>query len=198
MKTKLRFLTVAFATVLLDGCVVQTLNPLFAEKDYASYPGLVGTWIQKEDDKEQGVWVFEQDGNQYKLTHTDEKGSKATFKVAAGRIGTNVFLNSMIEDPTPGVKMNDFAAVHLVPTYTFIKLRKTDAGLTLVAMNLEWLSKLLAENPRAIAHTVRRVGDDKMPLITASTEELQKFVAKYAEDEKAFGNEIKLVPKAAK
>ena len=188
-------LAVAFAAWLIGGCVVQTINPLFAEKDSITQPGLAGTWAQMEEGKEQGLWVFEQDGQQYNLTHTDEKGSKATFKVIAGRLGTNAFLNSTINDPTPGVKMNDFAAVHLVPAYTFIRLRKTETGLTFAAMNLEWLNKLLEENPKTVAHVMRKVGDDKIPLLTASTEELQKFVAKYADDDKAFGNEIKLVPK---
>lgn len=193
MKLKLPFYVVACTAIFFGGCVVQCINPLFASKDYITVPGLAGTWAQMEDGKQQGLWVFEPDGRQFNLTHTDEKGSKATFKVAAGRLGTNVFLNAMIEDPTPGVKMNDFAAVHLVPTYTFIKLRKTEAGLTFAAMNLEWLTKLLEENPKAIAHVVRIIGSDRSPLLTASTEELQKFVAKYAADEKAFGNEINLV-----
>ena len=198
MKMKLQYLAAASAAIVLGGCVVQCLNPLLTEKEYATSPGLAGTWVQKEGDKEQGIWVFEQDDRQYKLTHTDEKGSKATFKVAAGRLGTNVFLNAMIEDLVPAGKLNDLAVVHLVPAYTFIKLRKTDEGLTLSAMNLEWLNKLLAENPKAVAHVVRTVGSDKIPLLTASTEELQKFVAKYAEDDKAFGNEIKLVRKGGK
>ena len=104
----------------------------------------------------------------------------------------------MIEDPAPVGKMNDLAAVHLVPTYTFIKLRKTDEGLTLIAMNLEWLLKLLSDEPKAISHVMRRVDKDYVPLLTASTEELQKFVTKYASDDKAFGNEIKLVRKTTK
>jgi hypothetical protein len=195
MKMKRSVLSAACAAWLIGGCVVQTINPLFGEKDFIFQPGLAGTWVQKEENKEQGTWVFEQDGRHYNLTHTDEKGSKATFKVAAGRLGTNVFLNSMLEDPMTGTNMNDFAAVHLVPTYTFIRLRKTAAGMTFAAMNLEWLSKLLEENPKSIAHVMRKVGEDKIPLLTASTEDLQKFVTKYADDEKAFGNEIKLVPR---
>ncbi len=198
MKTKLLFLTGAVAAMLLGGCVVQCLNPLFTKEEYIHYPGLAGTWVQKDDGKEQGLWVFEQEGRQYKLTHTDEKGSNAVFKVVAGNIGTNVFLNGSLEDPTPGATLNDFAAVHLVAVHTFVKIRKTEAGLTLAAMNLEWLGKLLEQNPKAVTHVVRQAGQEKIPLLTASTEELQKFVAKYADDEKAFGNEIKLVRKGTK
>lgn len=200
MKTKLQLFGVGLVAAFFAGCVVQTINPLFTEKEYISYPTLVGTWVQKEGDKEQGVWKFEPNGQRYKLTHTDEKGSKATFDVAAGRIGTNVLLDSFLDDLTPRVEMNDFAAVHFVPIHTFVKIRKTEAGLTLVAMDLEWLAKLLTENPKAIKHTLRSEGhgDDKWPLLIASTEDLQKFVAQHAGDDKVFKNEIKLVPKPAK
>lgn len=198
MKMKSSLFALVLTAVFFGGCVVQCLNPLFAEKDYIAVPGLAGTWVQKEGETEQGTWVFVQEAGSYKLTHTDEGGRKATFKVAAGRLGTNVFLNSVLDDLTPGTKLNDIATVHLAPTCTFIKLRKTDAGLTLVAMNLEWLGKLLAENPKAVTHTLRSYGNDTLPLLTASTEELQKFVARYAEDETAFGNKIKLVRKGAK
>ena len=200
MKKKLQLFGVGLIAALLAGCVVQSINPLLTEKEYISYPSLVGTWAQKEGVKEQGVWKFEQNDKRYKLTHTDEKGRKATFDVAAGRIGTNVFLNFLLDDPTPGAEINDFAAVHLVPVHTFAKIRKTDAGLTLVAMDLEWLAKLLEENPKVIAHVLRSEGSgtNKWPLLTASTEDLQKFVAKYAADDKVFKNEIKLVPKPVK
>lgn len=184
--------------LVLAGCVVQCLHPLFKDTEYASLPWLAGTWEQREDNKVQGKWTFESDDQQYRLTHTDEKGSRAVFNVAAGRIGTNHFLCMEIKDLAPGWEVNDFAAVHLVPVYTFARLRRTDAGLTLAMMNLEWLMKLLSDNPKALSHVMRKVDKEHMPLITASTEELQKFVAKYAEDDKAFGNEIKLVRKAGK
>ena len=38
------------AAAVLGGCVVQCIQPLFAEREYITYPGLAGTWVQKEDD----------------------------------------------------------------------------------------------------------------------------------------------------
>jgi hypothetical protein len=198
MKSKLPLLVLGAAAMLLGGCVVQCLHPLFAEAENISVPWLVGTWEQREDTKVQGKWTFEADDKHYKLAHTDEKGSRAVFQMTAGRLGTNVFLCTQIKDPAPGWEMNDFAAVHLLPVYSFARARRTEAGLTLAMMNLEWLMKLLGDNPKALSHVMRKVDNEYIPLITASTEELQKFVTKYAEDEKAFGNEIKLVRKGAK
>ena len=194
MKNKLLFLTLAVVGILLSGCVVQCLNPLFTEKEYISYPSLVGTWTQKVDEKKESVWLFEPDGKRYKLTHKDEDGHKAVFEVAVGKIGTNVFLCSSLEDPTPGTEMNFFAAAHLVPIFAFAKIRKTESGLTLVLMDLQWLAKQIENDPKFIPYVLRpNGGDDRWPLLTGSTEELQKFVAKYADDEKVFKNEIQLV-----
>jgi len=94
--------------------------------------------------------------------------------------------------------MNIFAAVHYVSTFTFAKVRKTEAGLTLVPLDIQWFAKQMEKNPKILSHTLYPNGDggDVWPLITAPTEELQKFLAKYAEDNDAFKNEIKLTPAA--
>ena len=192
MKTNLKFLGVALVALLLGGCVVQSIHPLFTEKDYIPAPRLVGAWIQQDEDgKVQGDWQFEEKGPAYKLTHTDEKGRSATFRVAAGKIGTNVFLDLSLDDPSPAHQLNDLAAVHLIPAHVFVKLVETRDHLALMAMDLDWLTKHLEQNPQAVAH----VFSEKVPILTAPTSGLKKFIARHADDGKVFKNEIKLVPK---
>jgi hypothetical protein len=182
-------LVVLMAAAVLSGCVVQCIHPLFTEREYVGYPGLIGTWVQKEDGGEEvGVWTFEQNERQYKLTHTDEKKRKAVFNVAAGKIGTNVFFDFSLQDPLPGGQLNDLASAGLIAAHAFVKIVKTNDALLLVAMNYEWLEKHLAGNPKAIAHVVQ----DKRFILSASTADLQAFVAKHAHDDKAFANVIKL------
>ncbi len=199
MKMKLPLYAVALAAILFSGCIVQSLHPLFMEREYISYPGLVGTWVQMDGEKEQGTWIFGVVSNRYLLTHTDEGGSKATFMVTAGRLGTNVFLNTVLNEPMVAgqpTKWNSFAAWHIVPTSAFFKVRTNEHGLTLTGMNLEWLDEQLPQNPKLIGHVYRPVGDGtSFPLLTAPTKDLQKFVAQYADDAKVFKDEVKLVPK---
>jgi hypothetical protein len=193
MKTKFTF-TAALAAVPLAGCVVQSIHPLFAERERIIPPGLAGTWVQKDDDKEVGVWTFTaRDGRTdlLQLAHRDEKGRKATFEVAAGKIGTNVFLDFTPLDPVPGTELNDFMVVSLIPAHVFAKLLMTNNALVLVALDYEWAEKHMQENPKSIAH----IWKDKRPVLTATTEELQKFVGRYANDEKVFKNPIRLVKK---
>lgn len=185
MKTKL-FLGLGLVVLLIGGCVVPSLHPLFAERDYLYAPDVVGTWVPKDEtDKE--VWNFAEDGRQYLLTHTDDKGRKATFHVAAGSIGTNVFLDFSPLDSLPGSELNGLMQAHLIPVHLFAKLVKTNDDLTLVALDVEWLNNHLKTNSAALAHA--RQADDA-PLITASTADLKKFVARHAHDEKAFKNAI--------
>lgn len=185
MKTKL---FVGLVALLFAGCVVPSLHPLFAERDYLYAPDVVGRWVPK-DEKDKEVWDFTEDGRQYLLTHTDDRGHKATFHIAAGSIGTNVFLDFSPLDPTPGTELNGLMQAHLLPVHLFAKLVKTNDDLTLVALDVGWLNKHLKTNPAALAHA--RQADDA-PLLTASTAELKKFVARHAHDEKAFKNAVVL------
>ena len=184
------FISLGALALVLAGCVVQTVQPLFADRDLISYPALVGTWEQKDDGKRIGLWVFSGDGQHYQLTQTDEKGLKAKFAVIAGKIGTNVFLDFTVRALEPENSINDLAAFSLFPAHTFAKLVKTEDALLLIGMDYDWLRQHLTENPKAVPH----VFQEKRPLLTGSTEELQKFVAGHADDKEIFKNEIRLTP----
>src|SRR4051812_41540194 len=97
MKAKLLF-GLGLLTLLFGGCVVQSIQPFLAEKDFISVPFLSGTWEQKDEQKQVGLWIIIAEGQRYKLAHTDENGHKATFDVSAGKIGTNVFLDFSLQD----------------------------------------------------------------------------------------------------
>ena len=193
MKRKWQSLALGIAAILFGGCVVQSIQPLFTEKDYLPFPNLVGTWVQKDENKEIGVWTFAADGAKYQLTHADEEGRKATFTAAAGKIGTNIFFDIPLRDSAPGPKLNDLMLLHLIPAHLFVKAVKTNDTLVLLAMDLDWLKKHLAANPKATPHVIR----EETPILTGSTEELKQFVAKFANDPLVFKNEIKLEPKKA-
>src|SRR5215216_5097696 len=112
--------------VLLGGCVVQTIQPLFSEKDYVSVPDLTGTWAQKEEGKQVGLWTFSTNEQRYRLAHTDEKGRKAMFDVIAGKIGTNTFLDFTLNEIEPPDSLNDFAAASLIGAHMFAKVLRKD------------------------------------------------------------------------
>ncbi len=189
MKSKFFVVLVAACAAVFTGCLIPSLNPLFSEKDFVSYSDLIGTWSQ--DGKGEDSWKFEKDGKTYKLTHVDEKKRTAEFTISVGKIGTNIFIDSFFGDERPDEHLSNFAVVHLIPAHTFLKVQKQGTALNLIALDVEWMQKALKEDPKLISHVMR----DNYPLLTASTEELQKFIAKFAANTNAFKNTIVLEPK---
>lgn len=188
MKRKL-LLGLSLSAMILTGCVVQTIQPLFSNKESIQYPPIAGTWT--DDDK--AVWTFTEEAGLYECAQTDEKGRTATFKVLAGRIGANVFLDFSIDDSWADNELNSFVGVHLVPVHTFAKVIKTNDGLSLILMDADWVEKYLEQNSKALAHLQI---EGRPPLLTASSADLKKFVSKYADDAKVFKKEWKLVRKS--
>ncbi len=189
MKIKLSLAVVGLLAMLFAGCLVRSLHPLFTEKELVSYSDLAGSWSQ--DGGNDNSWTFVSTGKLYRLTHVDEKKRAATFLVGVGKIGTNVFLNSSPEDLGVDERMNDFATVHLIAACAFMKVERHEKNIHLVALDPEWLLQQLQQNPKLISHVMR----EKEAILTATTEELQKFVARFAADTNAFKNTIVLQPK---
>jgi hypothetical protein len=72
--------------------------------------------------------------------------------------------------------------MHLVPTHIFAKVELTDQYLILHFFDIEWLEKLIETNRIKISY----VELEDRYLLTAKTEELQKFITKFANDSTTF------------
>jgi hypothetical protein len=180
MRTTLVIAALALA-VLLAGCV-PSLHPLFTEKDLVYDPVLVGTWAKEEGEDR---WAFQKSGDSaYELIYT-EKGVPAQFETHLVQVGEFLFLDTYPKEPDIE---NGFYMVHLIPAHTFSRVWIQEDALRLAMLDLEWLKKMIAAKEVDVAH--ERV--DEGIILTASTEELQKFVLKCAEDGKAFPDTIDL------
>lgn len=69
--------------------------------------------------------------------------------------------------------------------------------LSIEWLNEEWLAELFEQNKIRIQHEVVYDGevkdDNKMYILTASTDELQKFILKYGSDPNAFTGKSEVV-----
>ena len=194
--------------VLLGGCFpVVSLHPLFTEKDVVFDEKLLGTWVQegsmgtirkflgREEPKEPTgtIWEFtraDANENAYRLIYSDkEEGRKGSFIAHLVKLKDKLFLDAFPDDSLPyeprdpNEKGWAYNSLFLLPTHTFIKVDAIGPQLILRLTDDEKFKKLLGEDPNAvIKHTLL---DDK-PILTASTEELQAFVLKYASDPRVF------------
>jgi hypothetical protein len=178
------------ALVLITGCIVTSVNPLYTEKDLVFDPALVGAWSEGEG---KDLWAFEKAGEKkYKLLHTDEKGRVGEFEAHLLKLDKYQFLDLHLVDPGEKEEwqINELAGLAIIirPGHLFFKVSQIRPTLQLSALHEDWLKTLLEKDPNAIQHERIRFGtNDYRNVLTAKTKSLQKFVLKYADSPEAYG-----------
>lgn len=182
MKTKLALIASGIFLVFLAGCI-PSIHPLYHQEDIVFKPELLGSW-QQDDAK----WVFEQSGeNGYFLKYYEkgnlinENQTYSDFEVTLVKLGENFYL-----DIYPGeneqIEFSTLLQSTLLPVHSFARINFLEEGIEISFLSIDWMEELLKENPMIIAH-------EKTPnyiVLTASTDELQKFIISYSNNEKAF------------
>ncbi len=169
----LKILAVLGIVLFISGCVVSSLHPLFTQKDLVFDKALLGSWTAADEDD---TLTFEDGGEKtYDLIYTAE-GLKVRYKAYLLQLGKFRFL-----DIYPKTD-EDYDAYHFIPAHTFWKIWMEDDTLHINGLANDWLKKMIEQKKIEIPHQLL---DDRV-LLTASTDELQKFVLKYAEDASAF------------
>ncbi len=171
---------VLLAVVLAAGGCVPTLNSLFTSKDVTYDPALEGKWQNANT-----MWTiqpFDAKGGRYRL-HTEMKDQPpAEWHATLGTIGTNRFLELLPQRPKE-IHPKSFYGGHFIQLRSFWKVALAGDTLTLTSMSTQWLETMLKQNKVTIKYEKQEGG---MLFLTASTQELQDFVAKYADDPGAF------------
>ena len=165
--------------LLIAGCVVSSLYPFFTEKDLVFDPSFLGTWAGQDEDD---TLVFKDvDGKTYDLTYITE-GQGLKFEVHLVKLGELKFF-----DVYPKVS-KDHDAFHLIPAHTIWKVQKDEDIIRIAWLDQNWLKEKIAKKEILIPH---QLVEDRI-ILTATTEELQKFVLKYADEAFPDFNEFKL------
>jgi hypothetical protein len=173
--------TLSAVMLFLAGCIVTSIYPYYTDKDLVLDPAVLGKWVEKGKTNETSEYVkFEPMGtNGYWATvfGTDETNS---FEVHLFRLKTQMFVDSF-----PTNRSLDFVPVHQVSKVTQISPVLETANL-----NYDWLDTLLKKHPKAIRHMVLREksGDESggRIILTADTQELQRFILKYINNTNAW------------
>lgn len=159
---------------ILTGCI-QSLNPIYAEKDLIFKSELLGTWMGAED-----TWMFEKQNDKvYRLTHSGNN-THATFQAHLIKIGKSFFLDLYPENIEPD---DGLYAMCSHPVHTFFKIEIIDNRLIIEIFDASWLENGIEANQISIGHIKSPEG---AILLTASTEELQQFILKYANGKGVF------------
>ncbi|MBE9509960.1 MAG: hypothetical protein IMY71_03710 [Bacteroidetes bacterium] len=200
MKT-LKKTAIILAVLVIAGCI-PSLHPLYTGDDLVFNPELIGEWYDNDDPEQ--TWEFTRDGeNAYNLKHTDfshvtkelDTGEftndtiwfTGKFDIHLIKLGGNYFM-----DFYPGnnnqLEINELLELHLFPVHTFAKVQFMENEVRIFQVDPDWIKTVIEEKKIRIKHEMI---DDAI-ILTASTEELQKFFTKYAEEDRAFIDPIVL------
>jgi hypothetical protein len=206
MKTH-RLVSVLLLVFLLSGCMVYSFYPLYTEKDLFPNELLTGEWFESDQTnvkstKDGSDWKFEHpypkdkenthlDSCMYVLKVTEKEEGESvtsTFLVHVIKLEGNYFLDFYLKDYPEDGNIR-FSTFHVIPVHTFAKLTVSENSLKISWFDPDWLEKLIKENKIRIHHEE----NDDVILLTAKSQELQKFVSKYVNSEDAFDNGITIV-----
>lgn len=168
--------------VVLSGCYIPFLQPLYDDTNLVQNPALIGEWHDDED----GQWTFsEMTGSKLcKLTYVQDGGKEAEFEAALCEIQGKQFLNTVVVDLKDE---GDLTKFHLLPVYHIFGVEWND-GLKLYPISSDWLDDKLKKE-----HVLPFVnGKDDIKLVSASTQQIQAFIIQYINDDKMFGDPIEL------
>jgi hypothetical protein len=185
MKKKLRNLvSFAIAAVALSACV-PSVWPYFRAQDTITDDRLLGEWQAKSPEDEPGNWKFEQgDGKDYKLTVTDKDGKTGTFSAHLFKLKQEMFLDLLPTNCQYASTQADLVANSMFPGHLLARVPRLAPNLQLAFLDFDWLGKYLDEHPKAVANHK----EENSYVLTAETEELQKFVLAHLAEGELFKN----------
>ena len=191
MKRTLLYIVIP-GMLLMSSCLVSSLHPFYKAKDKIYDPDMAGTWI----DSDSCIWVFEKNmvskefmgpeypDSTYRITYYEEEDMIGLF------IGTLFELKGirymdLYPDPSEDHCNSGLTCIHHFPTHTLARIQLDPDGFMMYWYGDEWLDELIKNNRIRIKHeTVEMGADYSRHLLTAPTEDLQKFIVKYANNPK--------------
>lgn len=191
MRNLLLFSTVA-TLLLTSGCLIS-LHPLYTSDVIEYRPELLGTW---EVPYKFITMTFEPmpDKRGYQLTYRDKKNESESgehYQVHLLRLGDHHFIDFYPDLSKMECRELSLAAV--LPTHGFARIEFTGRNeFTLHFFDIEWLETLFQQRRIRLQHEVT---EDELIVLTAPSEELQKFVSKYADDPQAYIDDPTIVKK---
>ena len=174
-------------TIALTGCLVISVYPFYNPKDVVFESGLIGSWTNKTEANER--WNFaKQNTNAYQLTYIS--GDKTNVMQAhLFKLKDQAFLDLFTTE------LKDEIFPPPIPSHLLMRVFEFSPTLRMAPLGYEWLAGLLEKNPKAIRHhfvTGPDNKDDNGFVLTADTDELQRFVLKHLQTKEAWTNQVEL------
>lgn len=213
MKIK-NILFIGLILVVFSSCVVKSLNPFYTKKSISFDERFLGKWL----DSNKGIWTVlsfkeeitrenplekmkkedKQLYNEYKNSYyikREFKGEEVLFLATPFKIKNQTFLDFYPIEYQQDI--DDLLESHLIYTHSLVKYDvKKDGRIDIRWLDEDKIEALFEEKKIKIKHTKIGALQDNY-LLTASSEELSKFIEKYidSKDEKKWDTSTKFTLK---
>jgi len=209
---KFKIVIISFVMLFIQSCI-SSIHPLWTQDKLVFEENLLGEWGQTDGNKI-AYWHFSGGFDEkkdmvsgYELIHR-EGNSEAKFEIHLVKLGEHLFFdifpddleNLKFENKTlavplsmkgfgsskseePDIRLNSLYVEHMLPVHTFAKVEIEKDEVRIFRFDFEWLDDLFKQRKVRIKHEET---SDGQIVLTAPTEDLQKFFEKYADDEKAY------------
>lgn len=194
MKAK-AIVLIGLLAALLSGCLVKSLHSFYEESDVVYIPELNGTWMDDDSSR----WVISRFAipaglnkpdkldNSYLVELYENASPPSKFNVHLFTVDGLWYLDFM---PMKEDGDQAFYGYHFVPAHSLARIRfNSNLSMSISWFSEDWLQKLFEENRVKISHEVvhaDETGYGTQYTLTASTDELKKFLAKYGNDPDVF------------
>ena len=190
MKRSIVF-TIVFTLIFMSGCLVSSLHPFYKPSDKYFDAAMVGSWI----DGDSCIWTIvenrssgyimgpEKSDSTYQITYFEEDNRKAVLTGTLFQLNRVSYVD-FVPDPNEDHSSSDMTSFHLIPVHTLARVQYNKDSILMYWYGDEWLNELFEQNRIRIKHETIDAPDYDRHVLTASTEELQKFIKKYANDPK--------------
>lgn len=187
MKKVLSLLVIGLM-IVFQSCTIFSLHPLYEEEDLLEEPQLLGLW-QGTEEGDDYVSFEKLKDKKYLFRYMEEQQKEGeiidldtvSFEVGLLQVGDHYFMD--LYPYYEGERDEGFYLFrNFIPTHSFLKIEWEDQRLVLYIFELDHMRKLFEQNRIRIKH---EMFEDYI-VITASTDELKRFISKYADDKEAF------------
>jgi hypothetical protein len=190
---KLAACLAAGALVLLCSCEpLFSIHPYYTDKDITFDSRLLGTWFDPEEASPQSTIEFRRVNDKgrdaYSITLVDSSKNPVeseSFVAHLVKLDGHLFLDTVQTKISVGDHTLDTFAL---PVHMLGRVSFDDEVLNLAFLDDDWVKKNLENGTISIRHDTT---DDGTPVLTAATQDLQKFALDHVNDDQAFSLDVK-------
>jgi hypothetical protein len=188
MKKTALIVLLLLISLVLSGCLIQSLTPFYTEDSLVQLPEIYGSWRLIHDDSgdvsKANIQPWQFTGS--RVTTFDGRGLEAKLQVKYFSIDGTVFMDITAGDPYTS-SVSEIWAMHVAPVHTVVKVVIDEDTLVLTPLNYDWFESALALHE--ISLPAIKLETANMTVFNPPSEAWMALLRKYKDRKELFSDE---------